>query len=97
MREDVAELVVSHTTHVFGASTQRRHSHDGVRGGTSRDLHTGSHGFVQLVRALPVDEGHAALGDPQTFDQAVVLVAQHVHEGVADADDICLCCCGVHW
>ena len=48
----------------------------------------GAHGRVERLGPLGVDEGHRALHQAVGLDEVVVLVAEDVDEGVADADDV---------
>ena len=88
VREDVAELVAADLAEVGGAGAEGRDADDGVRGRAARDLDRGTHRVVQLVGAGLLDERHRAPVQRQPLDERFGLVAQHVDEGVADAEDV---------
>ena len=47
-----------------------------------------AHGGVERLGPLGVDEGHRPLHQPVRLDEGLVLVAEHVDEGVADAHHV---------
>ena len=61
---------------------------DGVGGRAARHLDAGAHRPVEGLDPLGVDQGHRPLHQPVGLDERLVLVAEDVDEGVADADDV---------
>ena len=86
--EDGTELVVGDTADVRAAATERRDPDQRVGGRATGDLDCGTHRRVQRLGPLGVDEGHRARCELLLGDELVGLVAEHVDERVADADDV---------
>ena len=88
MIEYLAELVVTDTADVAGPPAEVRKSRNRVRDGTARHLRRRAHHFVNFMRTLLVDESHRAGHDPDLFDECIVDVSEHVHDGVTDAEKL---------
>ena len=88
VREELAELVVPNAPDERGLATERRDADHRVGGRAARDLDAGPHRRVEVAGARGVDEGHAALHEPVLVEERIGLVAEHVDEGVPDADDV---------
>jgi hypothetical protein len=86
--ENLAELIVAHAADEPGAPAERRDPDESVGRRAARHLGRGSHRRVDRLGAGGVDEGHRAAGEPVGLDELVALVAEHVDERVADADDV---------
>ena len=88
MAEDAAQLVVADLADEGGLATQARDPDRGVGGRPAGNLDPRAHGGIQLFGALGVDQGHRALGHAHPRKEAVLAVGEHVHDGIADADDV---------
>src|SRR6266581_5115238 len=69
-------------------TAERGDPDDRVGGGAARDLDGGAHGVIDLARARLVDEMHGSLDEAVEVEERLALVAEDVHERVADADDV---------
>ncbi len=86
--EDLSELIVAHLAHVVRAAAERRHAHHRVGRRAARDLDARAHRVVEGARPILVDEMHGPLHQALPLDQALLRLAQHVHQGVADAHHV---------
>jgi hypothetical protein len=86
--EDVTQLVVANLPDVGRPPAERRHTDDRVGRRAARDLDTGAHGRIEIARARLVDELHGAFRQPVVTEKLLAGVGQHVHERVADTDDV---------
>src|SRR5437899_10841596 len=86
--EDLPQLIVTDLAHIVCAAAERGDPDDRVGGGAARDLDGGAHGVIDLARARLVDEMHGSLDEAVEVEERLALVAEDVHERVADADDV---------
>ena len=88
MREDLAQLIVRDLADERASAPQRRRARERVRRGPAADLARGAHLIVQRARAVRVDQLHAALEQPFAREEVVGRGGHHVHDRVADRDDV---------
>ena len=88
VREDRPELVVLHLPHIGRSRPERRQAGDGVGRRASRDLPGRPHMPVEIDRPPSVDQLHDAALDAVLGEEAVLDMAQHVHEGIADPNHL---------
>ena len=86
--EHRAEHVVAHPADVGGPTTEGRDARQRVGRRPAGHLGLGPHRGVQLFGALGVDQRHRPPLQRQPVDEGVVLAAEDVDEGVADAEDV---------
>ena len=86
--EHRTQLIVTHATQVVRGAAQRRDADRGVRTRPAARLDRHTHRPVQRFATLLVDEVHRPGNEALRRDEVGGLVADHVDECVADADDI---------
>ena len=86
--EYLAELVVGDLADESALQAERCEPRQRVGRRAARDLARGRHGFVKLVGARLVDQGHAAAVELKLGDQLLLAGGDHVDHGVADGDDV---------
>ena len=93
--EDPAQLVVAHLADEAGRAAEGRNAGHGVGRRPARGLRSRAHGRVELDGAFVVDERHGATRQTELLDEIVLFGADHVDDGIADADDVVLFHAGV--
>jgi hypothetical protein len=86
--EDLAQLVVTNAPDVGSAAAQVGEPGNGVRHRAARHLGCRPHQFVDLVRALLVDQVHRAGHHAELLDDVVIDVRKHVNDGVTDTEKL---------
>jgi hypothetical protein len=86
--EHDAELVVGHPADERGTAAERRHADQRVGGGATGDLDRRPHRGVEHLGTFGVDQLHRARREVMSGEELVLLVAEHVDQRVADADDV---------
>ena len=86
--EDLPELIVAHLADVVRAASEGGHSHHGVGRRAARHLDPGAHGLVERAGPGLVHQVHRPLHETLPRDLVLVGLAQHVDQGVADADHV---------
>ena len=87
-RIDLAQQVVADLADVAGLAAERRDAGDGIAGRAAGSLDAGAHGAVDRLGARLVDQRHRALVHRLGGEEGVVGLADHVDDGIADADDV---------
>ncbi len=86
--EHRTELIVEDLADVGGLPAEAGDAGNGVGGRPPGGLDPSAHGCVQRLCSGDVDERHRAPHQVVLGDEVLGLMAQHVDEGIADADDI---------
>ena len=86
--EDRAEIVVAHLADEGRARAEARDAGDGVGGRAAGAFGRRTHGLVDRLRAILVDQRHAALLHV-LLDQEIVLGAGNdIDDGIADSENV---------
>src|SRR5262249_2823516 len=73
---------------VLCAAAKRRNADHRVGRRASRDLYSRPHGVVQGASTSLVDQVHGALRETVALQESLALMAEHVDQRIADADDV---------
>ena len=88
MAEDRSELVVADAADESGPPSQLSDPHHGVGNGATGGFESWTTRFVEGLRLLLIDQGHAAFLQAMGVQEAVVGLNQHVNDGVADSHHV---------
>ena len=73
-----------------GAAHQRQPDH-GVGGGATRNLNADTHGAIQRIGLLGVDQRHRALVQRVLDEKRIFGMGDHIDDRIADADHVQTC------
>ena len=86
-----ADGVVGDLAHEGAAAAEAAQARDGVAGRTARGFEAGGgQGVVKQFGARLVDQVGAGLGDVVADEEIIVDLRDHIHDGVAQGDDVVL-------
>ena len=88
MAEHLAELVVRHLADKAAAPSEHGHSGDRVGSRAPTDFPPWAHFRIEIGGALCADQLHRALGQILGRKKFFVGCCQHVHDGIADRNNI---------
>ena len=88
--EDAAELIVRDLADIGAPPAEPRESRHGVAAGATGGFDARRHALIERVRRGGIDQRHRPLGEVIGRDEGVVGLRHHVHQRIADPNEVVL-------